>query len=197
MDIVKQPVSWQLVTSLQPVACLYSWKLNQYCQTAGQLTTCHQPAPGRLLVLLKIKSIWLNSWLVGNLSPACSWWLLRCLKIKSICEHIIVKFCFVIFFINTFHIFINSTAFNMCPKEKIKNYIMNMWLKEVTPAWKFVNFHKNTAFAISYLPGAGWWQVVTRPAVWPYPFSFQEYKQPARCGLVTSCQLAGCSTISI
>ena len=41
---------WRLVTSLQPVACLYSWKLNHYCQTVSRLTTCHQPAAGWLLV---------------------------------------------------------------------------------------------------------------------------------------------------
>jgi len=43
-------------------------------------------------------------------------------------------------------------------------------------------------------PAVGWWQVVNRLAVWPYPFNFQEYKKLARCSLVTSCQLAGCLT---
>ena len=37
-------------------------------------------------------------------------------------------------------------------------------------------------------PAAGWWQVVNWPAVWPYPFNFQEYKKPASYRLLTSCQ---------
>ena len=46
-------------------------------------------------------------------------------------------------------------------------------------------------------PAAGWWQVVKGPAVWQYLVNFQEYKQPASCRLVTSCQTVGCVTISI
>ena len=71
--MVKKPTGWQLVTSLQLAGCLYSWKLNQYGQTASRLTTRHQPSAGRLLVLLKIKSLLSNSQQVDNLSPACSW----------------------------------------------------------------------------------------------------------------------------
>ena len=71
--MVKQPAGWQLVTSPHLAGCLYSWKLNPYGQTASRLTTCHQPAAGRLLVLLKIKPIWSNSWPADNLSPARSW----------------------------------------------------------------------------------------------------------------------------
>ena len=70
---VKQLDGWQLVTSLQLAGCLYSWKWNKYCQTAGLLTTCHQPAAAWLLLLLKIKSVWSNSRPVDNLSQARTW----------------------------------------------------------------------------------------------------------------------------
>ena len=67
---------------------------------------------------------------------------------------------------------------------------------KLSTCWLFDNndlIFKST----SRRPAEGWWRVVNRLAVWPYWFNFQEYKQPASCRLVTSCQPAGCLTISI